>query len=192
MKTVLILNAHPNKDSFCHALAQSYLSGAKSSSAEVKLINIIDLKFDPILKTSNSQDTNLEPDILSIQKEIAKTNHLVFVYPNWWGTYPALLKGFFDRVFTSGFAFRYRSKAPLPEKLLKGRTARVIVTMDTPAWYYRFGYKKPGHNSIKKSILGLCGISPVKITTLSPIRNSTEEQRKKWLEKVKVLGKALR
>jgi len=191
MKTILIINAHPNKDSFCHALAQRYLSGAESSSAEVKLINLIDLEFDPILKIANSQEADLEPDILSVQEEISKANHLVFVYPNWWGTYPALLKGFFDRVFTSGFAFHYRSKTQLPEKLLTGRSARVIVTMDTPAWYYSLGYNKPGHNSIKKSILGLCGISPVKITTLSPIRNSTEEQRKKWLKKVEMLGKKL-
>ncbi len=192
MKTVLIVNAHPNRESFCHALAESYQAGAKSSNAEVKLINIIDMKFDPILKTANSQSAELEPDILKVQEEISKADHLVFVYPNWWGTYPALLKGFFDRVFTSGFAFQYRSKAPLPEKLLTGKSARVIVTMDTPAWYYSLGYRKPGHNSIKRSILGLCGISPVKITTLTPIRNSTEKQRKQWLKKVEELGEKLR
>ena len=149
MKTILILNAHPNKKSFCSALAESYLNGAQSSNADIKLINLIDLNFDPILKTTNSQDTELEPDILKVQKEISKADHLVFVYPNWWGTYPALLKGFFDRVFTSGFAFRYRTKNPLPEKLLTGKSARVIVTMDTPAWYYSIGYRKPGHNSMK-------------------------------------------
>jgi putative NADPH-quinone reductase len=191
MKTILILNAHPNKKSFCSALAESYLNGAQSSNADIKLINLIDLNFDPILKTTNSQDTELEPDILKVQKEISKADHLVFVYPNWWGTYPALLKGFFDRVFTSGFAFRYRTKNPLPEKLLTGKSARVIVTMDTPAWYYSIGYRKPGHNSMKKSILGLCGITPVKFTTLAPIRNSSVEQRNKWLEKVNALGRKM-
>ncbi len=191
MKTILILNAHPNRDSFCNALAESYRSGAESSSADVKLINLIDLDFDPILKSTNSQDNELEPDILKVQEKISKANHLVFVYPNWWGTYPALLKGFFDRVFTSGFAFRYQTKKPMPEKLLTGKSARVIVTMDTPTWYYSIGYRKPGHNSMKRSILELCGITPVKFTTLSPIRNSTDQQRSKWLEKVKELGRKM-
>ena len=192
MKTILILNAHPNRDSFCNALAESYRSGAESSSADVKLINLIDLDFDPILKSTNSQDTQLEPDILKVQEKISKADHLVFVYPNWWGTYPALLKGFFDRVFTSGFAFRYRKNNNLPEKLLTGKSARVIVTMDTPLWYYSIGYKKPGHNSIKRSVLGLCGISPVKFTAFSPIRHSEKTQRMKWLKKVEMLGKSQR
>jgi len=105
---ILILNAHPVKNSFCSALAESYMKGALESGANVRLINLIDLQFDPILKDSNDQKADLEPDIILVQKEILKADHLVFVYPNWWGTYPALLKGFFDRVFTSGFAFRYR------------------------------------------------------------------------------------
>ncbi len=189
---ILILNAHPGKESFCRSLAESYMNGARESGAEVKFIDIIDFKFDPILKDTNDQKEDLEPDIIMVQNEILNADHLVFVYPNWWGTYPALLKGFFDRVFTSGFAFRYSKDSNLPEKLLTGKTARIIVTMDTPPWYYSIVYKKPGHNSMKRSILGLCGISPVKITTFSPIRHSKAEQREKWLKKVELLGKANR
>ena len=192
MSSVLIINAHPRKESFCGALAESYRKGAEESGADVKLVHLIDLEFDPILKTKNTQSDNLEEDILRIQKEISNADHLVFVYPNWWGTYPALLKGFFDRFFTSGFAFRYRKNSNLPEKLLTGKSARVIVTMDTPLWYYSIGYKKPGHNSIKRSVLGLCGISPVRITAFSPIRHSTPEKRKKWLNKVYQLGRKLK
>ena len=118
---ILILNANPKKQSFSRALAESYMKGAKESGANVRLIDLIDLQFDPILKNSNDQKEDLEPDIILVQKEILKANHLVFVYPNWWGTYPALLKGFFDRVFTSGFAFRYRKNSKIPEKLLKGK-----------------------------------------------------------------------
>ena len=192
MRSVLIINAHPRKESFCRALAERYREGAEESGADVKLINLIDLEFDPVLRTKNTQNEDLEEDILKVQDDIAKAGHLVFVYPNWWGTYPALLKGFFDRTFTSGFAFRYSKTSSMPEKLLTGKTARVIVTMDTPLWYYSIGYKKPGHNSIKRSILGLCGISPVRITAFSPIRNSTPEKRKKWLEKVYLLGKKVK
>ena len=189
MKNILIINAHPNKNSFCSALARRYYDGAVSSGAAVKLTDLADLDFDPVLRTDNSQKPELEPDILKTQKEITKADHLVFVYPNWWGTYPALLKGFFDRFFTSGFAFKYNKHSLKPDKLLTGKSARAIVTMDTPLWYYKLGYKQPGHNSLKKSILGLCGISPVKFTSFSPMRHSSEEQRRKWLEKVEKLGR---
>ena len=192
MKNILVLNAHPRKDSLCYALAQSYAKGAKENGAEVKLINIIDLDFDPILKGKNVQSDDLEPDIIATQKEISKAGHLVFVYPNWWGTYPALLKGFFDRVFTSGFAFRYRKNKAMPEKLLKGKTARVIVTMDTPLWYYKLGYKRPGETSMKRSILGLCGIEPVKFTYFTPIRHTSQEKLQEWLLKTENLGKAFK
>ena len=126
------------------------------------------------------------------QNEIKKAEHLVFVYPNWWGTYPALLKGFIDRVFLPKFAFKIQEKSPLPEKLLKGKSARLIVTMDTPLWYYNLIYKKSGHNSMKKSILNFCGIKPVKITAFEPIKSSTEEKRKLWLNKVEKLGELMK
>jgi putative NADPH-quinone reductase len=188
MKSILIINAHPRKESFCSALAQNYKTGAERAGSEVNLVNLTDLEFDPILKTKNEQHPDLEPDILKVQELIKKAGHLVFVYPNWWGTYPALLKAFFDRFFTSGFAFRYSKNSRMPQKLLSGRSARVIVTMDTPLWYYHLGYRSPGHTSIKRSVLGLCGITPVKFTVFTPVRNSSPEKRNNWLKKVEDIG----
>jgi len=191
-KKILIINGHPNKKGFCAGLSNSYLTGAQKSNADVKLIYLADMEFSPVLRQKNDMSTQLEPDIIMMQEEIKNADHLVFVYPNWWGTYPALLKGFFDRVFLSGFAFKYEKNKIAPVPLLKGKTARVIVTMDTPKWYYCVGYRKPGHNSIKRSILHLCGIRPVRFTTFSPIRTSTEAQRKRWLEKVRKLGELMK
>lgn len=189
MKTILIINGHPNKESFCYALAESYKKGAISSGIECKLVHLIDLKFNPILIFGYQTVSALEPDLVQIQKDILWANHLVFVYPNWWSTYPALLKGFFDRVFIPGFAFKYQEKSPMPEKLLKGKSARLIVTMDSPKWYYWLINKSPGHNSMKTGILGFCGIKPIKISSFGIIKKSTEAQRKKWLEEVMELGK---
>ena len=127
--------------------------------------------------------------MIQIQKDILAADHLVLVYPNWWGTYPALLKGFIDRVFLPNFAFKYSADSPLPAKLLKGKTARLIVTMDTPKWYYCLIYKSPGHNSMKKGILEFCGVSPVKISAFATIISSDDKKRTKWLDEVKELGK---
>ena len=192
MKQILIINGHPDKKSLCYALAEKYKTGVDKSVADCKLINLIDLDFSPILKYGYRKRTDLEPDLQNIMELISKADHLVFVYPNWWGTYPALFKGFIDRVFLPGFAFEYQEKSPFPKKILKGKTARLIVTTDTPSWYYSLVYRKPGHNSLKKSILGFCGIKPVKISTFGPVKNSTDMQRNTWLKKVENLAKKLK
>ncbi len=184
----LVINAHPSAESFCSALAKRYETGAKNAGAKVNLLNIRELDFDATIVDSFHKRTELEPDLIAAQKLITEANHLVFVYPNWWGTYQALLKAFFDRVFISGYAFKYQKNKSLPQKLLVGKSARLIVTMDTPVWYYKMIFKQPGHNAVKKSVLKFCGINPVKISTLSPIKGSTPEKREKWLKTVEHLG----
>ena len=162
------------------------------AGADCTLVNLIDLEFNPILTYGYRKISELEPDLVKMQQEILATDHLVFVYPNWWSTVPALLKGFIDRVFVSGFAFKYRKNSPFWDKLLKGKTARLIVTMDTPKWYYWLINKNAGHNAMKIGVLEFCGIKPVKITAFAPIKSSDETKRKKWLNDVEALGQALK
>ena len=95
---------------------------------------------------------------------------------------PALLKGFIDRVFLPGFAFKYRKDSPWWDRLLAGRSARLLVSMDTPPWYYRWVYRMPGHHEMRRTILEFCGIKPVRISQFGPVKGSTEAQRAKWLE----------
>ena len=99
------------------------------------------------------------------------------------------MKGFIDRIFLPEFAFKYHKDSPFWDKLLKGKTARLIVTMDAPKWYYWFIYRSPGTNSMKRAILEFSGISPVKITSFSPVKSSDEPKRAKWLKQVELLGK---
>jgi len=101
---------------------------------------------------------------------------------------PALMKGFFDRVFLPGFAFKYRENSALWDKLLTGRTAHLMVTMDTPPWYYRWIYHKPGHNEMKRTILGFCGIKTTKLTEFGPVKGSSPQKREKWIAMAKELG----
>ncbi len=192
MKKILIINAHPDKESFCHALAEKYKIGAELSGAECNVVNLTELEFSPVLKYGYRKCMELESDLKRVWDLITQAKHLVFVYPNWWGTYPALLKGFIDRLFLPGFAFEYQVKNPFPKKLLQGKSARLLVTTDTPNWYYSLLYQSPGHNSMKKCILGFCGVKPVKITTLVGIKKSTEAQRQAWLEKIEKLGRKLK
>lgn len=184
-KNILVVLGHPSPKSFCGAIADTYAQSAKDNGAEVKTLKLGEIKFDPVLWNGYNEIQELEPGLIESQQLIKWANHIVFVYPNWWGTIPALLKGFFDRVFLPGFAFKFGASPAKWDKLLQGRTAELIVTMDTPVWFYRWIYKKPGHNEMKKSILGFCGIKVHKTTEFSPITQSTKEQREKWLARVK-------
>ena len=182
MKNILVVLGHPRNDSFCGAMADAYVQAVRAAGAEVRVLKLADLVFDPVLHDGYAQIQPLEPDLVAAQADITWAQHLVFVYPNWWGTFPSLLKGFFDRAFLPGWAFSYRKDSPMWDKLLVGRSARVLVTMDSPGWYYRFLVGAPGDKQIRTSILQFCGVKPVKIRHFGPIRGSKDSQRAAWLQ----------
>jgi NAD(P)H dehydrogenase (quinone) len=188
MKNILIINGHPNKDSYCNTLANAYQNGAEFGEHQVKRINLYDLKFDLNLKTGYKEEQILESDLQNAQQLIRWAKHIVIIHPLWWGSVPALLKGFFDRVLMPGFAFKYRKDSVWWDKLLKGKSARIIYTADTPRWYYWLMFHSPAIHQIKQVTLEFCGIKPVKVTAISPIRKSSETFRLNWLNKVKQLG----
>ena len=187
-ENILVILCHPDSNSFCGSLTHAYVEGATKTGAEIREIKLGELTFDPVLWNGYNKIQALEPDLVKAQESILWSDHIVFVYPNWWGSMPALMKGFFDRVFLPGFAFKYGKGTSLPEKLLSGRTAHLMVTMDTPAWYYRWVFRRPGHNQMKRTILEFCGIKVVKITEFAPVRDSSQEQREKWIAIAKKQG----
>lgn len=189
MKKVLIINGNPDEESLSNSFALKYEQGAKAAGTACDTIHLRKLSFNPVLQFGYRQRTELEPDLLNAQEAIKKADHLVFVFPTWWGVYPALLKGFFDRVFLPGFSFKYRENSILWDKLLKGKTARLIVTMDSPVWYNRFMYKNAGINAVKKATLKFCGVKPVRVTSFGNVRKASKNKIENWLHKIEGLGK---
>ena len=186
MKTLLI-NGHPRPGSFCHALADDYAAGARESGSELRRLNLGELDFNLNVDVQHPQLQEREADILRSIEWVKWADHLVFVYPVWWGTMPALLKGFLDRVFLPGFAF-YQ---PVPgdyRGLLQGRTAQLILALDTPVFVFKAFIKAPAVNALKVATLNLCGIGPVKTKLCSPVSHSTPEMRKRWLQETRQLG----
>ena len=184
-----MIDGHPDQESFNVALAKAYKKGAMNARAEIKEIHIRDLDFKINLQYGYRKRTEVEPDLLDAQEKIKWADHLVWVYPVWWGSVPAIMKGFIDRVLLPGFAFKKREGSVWWDKYLTGKTARIICTLDQPAWYYRLRYCSPSHKAMKKLTLEFVGIKPVKITAIGPMRLSKEKFRKKWLDKVERLGK---
>ena len=185
---ILVILGHPNSQSFCQALVEQYVFGAQSRQKEVRVLTLNQLSFDPVLHGGYNRDQVLEPELIKAQQDILWADHLTFVYPIWWGGIPTLLKGFIDRTFLPGFAFKYHQNDPWWDRLLTGRSADLLVTMDTPPWYFRWVSKMPGHNQMKKTTLEFCGIKPVKIKDFGSVRTATPKQKEKWLLQANVMG----
>ena len=181
-KRILIINGHPDSQSFCRAITGAYERGAKSAGHEVNRLHIRALKFDPILHDGYRVIQALEPDLARAQELIKWADHLVFVFPTWWSGLPALTKGFVDRVFLPGFGFHYRKDSPLWDKLLKGKSARLFITMDAPVLFNWLIYRSRAHVAFIKGTLGFCGIKPIRRDIFDRVRFSTPAQRAKWLE----------
>ncbi len=192
MKKILIINGHPNKESFCLALSEAYIKGSLTKGNEVELLNLKDLNFNLNLTNGFNKNNELEPDLILAQQKITWANHIVIIHPVWWGSIPAILKGFFDRVLLPGFAFKYRENSPIWDKLLSGKTGHLIYTSDTPIWIYKYLFLSPSVNQVKKRTMEFCGITPVKVTAIAPIRKSTQLFREQWLVKIEQMAKNLK
>ena len=188
-KRVLIILGHPSTDSFCGAIATCYFETATQAGREVRIMQLGALNFDPVLHEGYNQIQTLEQDLLDAQTDIMWAEHLVFVFPLWWGGVPALLKGFIDRTFLPGFAFKYRQGKVFPDKLLKGRTAHLLVAMDTAPWYYKWVYWMPGLHQMRKHTLAFCGIKPLTTLMFGPVLTSTIIQRQRWLQQAMTLAR---
>lgn len=188
MKKIVIINGHPDEESFNAALAEAYKMGAQKTNTEVREIKIRELHFDPNLRYGYRKRTELEPDLLEAQEILKWADHLVFIYPVWWGSVPAIMKGFLDRVLLPGFAFKKRENSLWWDKCFQGKSARIICTMDQPTWYYRWVYKSPSHFAMKKLTLNFIGVKKVRITAIGPVRLSKDAFREGWIKKVRKLG----
>ena len=189
MKKILVINGHPRAGSYCDALALAYVRGARKTGARVRYVKVRDLKFDA-LNREDMRKRELEHDLKKMQSAIRDSNHVVFVYPVWWGSMPALLKGFFDRIITPGFAFRYRKDGWGWHRLLKGRSARIIVTAGGPWILNHIAYHNSAINMTKWATLWFSGFGPVKVTEFPSIDTKwmTQKKRKRNIEDVEKVG----
>ncbi|MDR2080415.1 MAG: NAD(P)H-dependent oxidoreductase [Campylobacteraceae bacterium] len=186
-KKILIINGHPNMESLNYAISGSYAKAASENNASVEVINIGELKFNPNLAYGYKKEIKLEKCLQDALAKIKDAEHIVFIFPLWWGSYPALMKGFIDRVFLPKIAFDYDNNGKRTE-LLKGKSARIIITMEQPAWYYRFISRSCATIQLKHMTLNFCGIKNVKTTYFGSIGNMGDERYKKTLETVKFIA----
>ena len=167
---IYILLAHPDTESFNGQIADTYQAQALKMGHEVRRQNLGEMKFDPILWKGYKVPQQLEADLITTQENIRWCEKWVIIYPVWWGSVPALFKGFLDRTLCPGFAFKYHENNPFWDKLLKGRSAELIITSDSPWWWIWLQNRNSDSNSIKRATLQFCGIKPVKIKRINNMR----------------------
>ncbi len=188
-KRTLIIMGHPDSESYCGALANYYASGVQQAGAPLRRIDLGALAFDPVLHKGYKEVQPLEPGLQRAQADITWAQHLVFVYPLWWGSMPALLKGFLDRVFVPGFGFQFHGDESLMwDGLLKGRSARLIITSDGPPLILRLLYQSPGIHMMKGMTLEFCGVRPVRVSQIGSVKLATRARKLKWKMDMEDLG----
>jgi len=187
---ILIIQGHPDPSGrhFCHALADSYGRAATDGSREVRRLDVARLDF-PLLRSKREWDTGaLPPALAQAQEDIAWAQHLVLIFPLWLGDMPALLKGFLEQVARPGFAIGVAGQGGPGAKLLKGRSARIVVTMGMPAFLYRWYFGAHSIRSLERNILRFVGIAPVRRSLIGLVE-AKGGRRERWLTTLARLGR---
>lgn len=189
-RRIAIIQGHPDPRGvhFGHALAEAYRRGAQAGGHELRHIDVAQLDF-PLLRTKEDWEKGEPPAaIRAAQETIRWANHLVMFYPLWAGDVPALFKGFLEQVFRPGFAVSSEPNRP-GKRLLRGKSARIVVTMGMPAFFYRWYFRAHGLKNLKRNLLGFCGIGPVRSSVIGMVEGSNM-RRRKWIEAMHTLGRA--
>lgn len=185
---VTIVQGHPDPGPghFGPALADAYREGAERAGHAVRLVEVAKLEF-PLLRTQHEFEHEPMPAALEAARDaIAWADHLLIVYPLWLGTMPAVLKGFLEQVFRPGFAFA--SGEAWPGGRLKGKSARIVVTMGMPALVYRWYFRAHSLRSLERNVLAFVGIRPVRSTVVGMVGALGEARSARWLERMRRLG----
>jgi putative NADPH-quinone reductase len=190
-KRILVVNGHPDPalKTFCCALADAYAAGAGKAGHELRRIDVGTLALPPIHTAQEFEGQSDLDAVRTAQADISWCEHLVVVHPLWLGAAPAVLKGFFEQTLRYGFALPAPgSTKGFPRGLLKGRSARIVVTMGMPAFIYRWYFGAFGVRAMEGSMLGLSGFRPIRRTLIGGIADLTPVRAADLLETMRQLG----
>jgi putative NADPH-quinone reductase len=189
---IVIIQGHPDagRAHFGQALADAYAAGAGQAGHEVRTIVVATLDF-PVLRSKTDWEAGTPSQAVGESQETIRwADHLLIVYPLWLGSMPALLKAFLEQVFRPGFAIRQSGTGKPWQKLLSGKTARIVVTMGMPAFLYRWYFRAHSLKSLERNILGFCGIGPVAESLVGLVESPNINRREQWLQRMRALGGA--
>lgn len=188
MTKIAIVVGNPLHDSYSEALGQAYQRGAESGGHQASLFMLGRMNFDAILREGYRREQALEPDLAAARAAFVACDHVVVIFPLWCGDMPAILKGFFERILQPDLLAIQKSGGKASWKFFKGKSARVIMTMGMPGWFYRIYYGAHALKLLKRNILKFVGITPVRSSVYGMIEAVSDDTRKSWLREVEALG----
>ncbi|MEI7424758.1 MAG: NAD(P)H-dependent oxidoreductase [Candidatus Staskawiczbacteria bacterium] len=180
---MLIIYAHPNKDGYCGYILQNITKRLSERNINYELLDLYAMNYDPVLKaeehyTSGHREVSLENQ--KIQEKIKNESRFIFIYPTWWNSTPAILKGFIDRIFTARFAYYYKNGIPMP--LLSGK-AVVLTSTGGPRLISKLYFKDGSVKFLTRDVLKFCGIKS-KYFVIDRATKITDKQKEKINQKV--------
>ena len=189
-KKICIIDGHPdaNPDHLIHALCNAYEAGAVEEGHQVSRINVGGMDV-PFLNSQDEFDTPPPEPILSLREQIGVADHLVIAFPLWMGGMPARLKAFLEQAARAGFSLKPgQSDHEWPERMMKGKSARIIITMGMPDLMYRFGMDAGALKALERGVLGLSGFKPMHHTIIGSVGALTESKIESWMTFMKEIG----
>jgi putative NADPH-quinone reductase len=190
MARITLIDGHPDQapERFIHALADAYVKSAEEAGHQVRRLELAKIEFPVLRSAQDWQQGTPCHAIKRAQDDIRWADHIVILYPLWLGDVPALLKAFLEQVARPGYAITQADRG-MPAKMLKGRSARVIVTMGMPGLFYRLVFRAHSLKSLERNILRFVGFDPVRHSIIGNVESS-QGYRLKWLRRIAKLGAA--
>ena len=177
---------NPDKDTMSGYFAGVYRDAATKAGHEVRYANLIDLKFDPLLHLGYKVIQPLEPDLLKVQEDIKWADHLVVVFPIWWSGMPSLLKALFERMWLPGFAFHFHKNNMGWDKLLSGKTSRIITLSKMNPYLIRFMFGD-FTSALRSAILQFSGFK-VRTISIGGSETMTDAKKASWAKCISKLA----
>ncbi|RIJ32063.1 NAD(P)H-dependent oxidoreductase [Henriciella algicola] len=188
---IFIWVGHPRETSLSHGLADAFQQAAEEAGAEVRRMNLCDMEFDPDLTEGYHARKVLEPCLEIWRENTLWAEHLVWLYPQWWGGMPAKMKGVIDRCFLPGYAMAYHEKGPWWDRLLAGRSADIFMTSDAPVVFDAFSYRRAAKNQVERTVLNFAGVKPRKTFQFGPVKTAKPAKIEAWIRRAAARGKAI-
>lgn len=188
MSRIVIIEGHPDPspERLNHALAEAYAQGARLAGHQVDRVHVGMMDLPPLRSAAEFESGQLAPGIAHAQSCLLQAHHWTLIYPLWLGTMPAQLKSFLEHTLRPGFAFS--PQRGLDAGLMRGRSARVVVTMGMPGLFYRVWFGAPGLRAVRRNVLGFVGVAPVRSTVIGSCGDLGSRRALFWLGRMKDLG----
>ena len=194
MKTLIVYN-HPHEGSFCSAIREAVESGLIKGDHEYKVINLDNDGFDPVMREKDLKAfvqagklgeeglDGVDPIVLRYMKKLRWAEHIVMIFPIWWMTMPAMMKGFVDKVIFPGIVYKMEG-GNLVSMLSGLKQVTVITTMNTPQDVYKEVFGNSIEGSLIKGTFNKIGIHDIRWISLNMVKQSGDEKRWLWLDEI--------